>query len=225
MGVKKDIVVGANSCQNKDASTPAQNQYINSPTVPTLVVPSVSNNGGGEAVQCPVLPSLATPKPSPSSPPPIVIQPCPGSPTTTIVDHLANSAPVTTTAINGVLPSHNKAVQPLATNNPSEVVKEVRDETLQAQAMDLSTVAQIRAPQLAGQTVQLSNKISGTIEAPQTVMITSAESQPHSNLPKTITATTIKVPQIPVAKNNNDSVTATLNLNVENDDEVTKSSS
>ena len=123
-----------------------------------------------------------------------------------------------------MLPSHIKAVQPLATNtsnNPSEAVKEERDETLQAQAMDLSTVAQIRAPQLAGQTVQLSNKISGTIEAPQTVTITSAESQLHSNLPKTITATTIKVPQIPVAKSNNDSVTATLNLNVENDDEVT----
>ena len=76
--VKKDTVVGANSCQNKDVSTPAQNQYINSPAVPTLVVPSVSNNGVGEAMQCPVLPSLATPKPS--SPPPIVIQPCPGSP-------------------------------------------------------------------------------------------------------------------------------------------------
>ena len=224
--VKKDTVVGANSCQNKDVSTPAQNQYINSPAVPTLVVPSVSNNGVGEAMQCPVLPSLATPKPS--SPLPIVIQPCPCSPTSTIVDHLANSAPVTTTAINDVLPSHNKAVQPLATNtsnNPSEAVKEERDETLQAQAMDLSTVAQIRASQLAGQTVQLSNKISGTIEAPQTVTITSAESQLHSNLPKTITATTIKVPRIPVAKNNNDSVTATLNLNVENDDEVTKSSS
>ena len=226
LSVKQDIVVGANPCQNKDASTPAQNQYINTPTVPTLVVPSVSNNGGGEAVQCPVLPSLATQKPSPSSPPPIVIQPCPGSPTTTIVDHLGNSAPVTTAAVNGVLPSHNKAVQPLATNtsNPSEVVKEEREETLQAQAMDLSTVAQVRAPQLAGQTVQLSNKISGTIEARQTVMITSAESQQRSDLPKTITATTIKVPPIPVAKNNNDSVTATLNLNVEKDDEVTKSS-
>ena len=104
-------------------------------------------------------------------------------------------------------------------------MKEERDETLQAQAMDLSTVAQVRAPQLAGQTVQLSNKISGTIEAPQTVMITSAESQQQCNLPKTIIATTIKVPQIPVVKNNNDSVTATLNLNVETDDEATKSNS
>ena len=124
-----------------------------------------------------------------------------------------------------MLPSAVQTLDTNTSNDPPQVVKEERDETMQAQAMDLSTVAQVRAPQLAGQTVQLSNKISGTIEAPQTVMITSAESPQHSNLPKTIIATTIKVPQIPVAKNNNDSVTATHNLNVETEDEATKSNS
>ena len=128
--------------------------------------------------------------------------------------------PVTTTPINGVLPTHSKAVQALATNvstsNPSPVVKEENEETLQARAMDLSTVAESRAPHLTGQTVQLSNKVCGTIEAPQNVTITSGEPQQLNNLPKTVTATTIKVPQIPVAKKNNNDSSTTLNISVEN---------
>ena len=131
--------------------------------------------------------------------------------------------PVATTAINGVLPTHSKAVQALASNvstNPALVVKEEKEERPQAQAMDLSTVAQSRVPHLTGQTVQLSNKVSGTIEVPQNVTITSGEPQQPNNLPKTITATTIKVPQIPVVKNNNDS--ATLNLSVEDGEESNK---
>ena len=132
--------------------------------------------------------------------------------------------PVTTTAINGVLPTHSKAVQALATNvstsKPTAVVKEENEETPQAQAMDLSTVAQSRVPQLTGQTMQLSNKVCGTIQGPQNVTITSGELQQLNNLPKTVTANTIKVPQIPVAKNNNDSST-TLNISVEAGEDAT----
>ena len=103
------------------------------------------------------------------------------------------------------------------------------------QAMDLSTTvspaaltgtpgtAHAHARTLTGHTVKLPNQVSGTIEAPQSVTITSVQkpqqqqqqqqqqAQQH-NLPKTITATTIKVPLITLSKNNNnDNTAATLN--------------
>lgn len=210
-----------NSCQNSDNSVKTQIREIDSKTGVALVVPSVPCNGDtGKAVHGSVQPPLAPVGPS-CSPPALVIQPRSVTPKSDASDQLSATPAAT---LNGVFLTQSKAVHTLAINSNSTQCGE--GEEAQAQAIDLSTVPQSRAPTLTGQTVQLANKVSGTIEAPQNVTITSGlEPKQPNNLPKTITATTIKVPQIPVAKNNNDSATATLNLNFDTEEETDKTTS